>query len=47
MSSVGSYFWSGYAKTFFRIDPKEHLIVIVMTQHVAVPAANELETQIH
>jgi CubicO group peptidase (beta-lactamase class C family) len=47
MSSVGSYFWSGYAKTYFWIDPKEDLVVIAMTQHVAVPAANELETQIH
>ena len=32
--SEGEYFWAGYAGTYFWIDPKEELIVILMTQSV-------------
>jgi CubicO group peptidase (beta-lactamase class C family) len=30
--STGDYYWSGYASTYFWIDPKERLIGIFMTQ---------------
>ncbi len=30
--SVGQYFWSGMAGTFFWIDPKEDLFAIFMSQ---------------
>jgi CubicO group peptidase (beta-lactamase class C family) len=30
--SVGDYYWSGYASTFFWVDPKERLIGVFMTQ---------------
>ena len=30
--SVGQYFWSGIAGTFFWIDPKEDLFVVFMSQ---------------
>ena len=32
LSSKGSYGWSGLAGTYFRIDPKEEMIVILMIQ---------------
>lgn len=34
MGSVGSFWWSGTANTYFFIDPKEDLILIFMTQFV-------------
>jgi CubicO group peptidase (beta-lactamase class C family) len=34
MGSVGSFWWSGAANTYFFIDPKEDLILIFMTQFV-------------
>jgi CubicO group peptidase (beta-lactamase class C family) len=47
MSSIGSYFWAGYASTYFWIDPKEDMVVVAMTQHVDdnVPAAGALRGQ--
>jgi CubicO group peptidase (beta-lactamase class C family) len=30
--SVGQYFWSGIAGTFFWIDPKEELFCVFMAQ---------------
>jgi CubicO group peptidase (beta-lactamase class C family) len=47
MSSTGTYFWAGYASTYFWIDPKEDMVVIAMTQHVDdnVPAAWALRGQ--
>jgi len=32
--SIGSYWWTGSANTYFHIDPKEELILILMTQFV-------------
>ena len=34
IGSVGSFWWSGAANTYFFIDPKEDLILIFMTQFV-------------
>ena len=34
MSSVGNYGWGGMASTYFRIDPKERLVIIGMTQFI-------------
>jgi CubicO group peptidase (beta-lactamase class C family) len=34
IGSIGSYWWSGAANTYFYIDPKEELIFILMTQFV-------------
>jgi CubicO group peptidase (beta-lactamase class C family) len=50
MSSVGSYFWSGYAETYFWIDPKEDMVVVAMSQHVGVPPLwfwNQLRTLVY
>jgi len=48
MSSIGSYFWAGYASTYFWIDPKEDMVVVAMTQHIDdnVPAAGALRGQL-
>ena len=32
LGSVGAYGWGGAAGTFFRVDPKEELIYILMIQ---------------
>jgi CubicO group peptidase (beta-lactamase class C family) len=32
--SIDSYWWTGSANTYFHIDPKEELILILMTQFV-------------
>jgi CubicO group peptidase (beta-lactamase class C family) len=47
MSSIGSYFWAGYASTYFWIDPIEDMVVVAMTQHIDdnVPAAGALRGQ--
>jgi len=31
-SSVGEYFWAGYAGTYFWVDPTEDMIVVYMMQ---------------
>jgi CubicO group peptidase (beta-lactamase class C family) len=46
MQSEGTFFWSGAAATSFWIDPKEGMVVVVMTQHMRVPATTALATQI-
>jgi CubicO group peptidase (beta-lactamase class C family) len=33
LGSPGQFGWAGAATTYFNIDPKEHLIVIVLAQH--------------
>jgi len=33
LGSVGQFGWSGAATTDFRIDPKEHLMTLIFTQH--------------
>jgi CubicO group peptidase (beta-lactamase class C family) len=40
--SVGDFGWDGAASTFFRVDPKERLIVLVMTQRMPT----DLEVQV-
>ena len=32
LGSVGDYFWVGYAGTIFWVDPREQLVVVMMTQ---------------
>jgi len=34
VGSKGSYWWAGTANTYFYIDPREELILILMTQFV-------------
>jgi CubicO group peptidase (beta-lactamase class C family) len=46
LSSEGSFFWGGAANTAFWIDPKKDLVVVAMTQHMSVPAAEALWSQI-
>ena len=36
MSSQGNYGWGGMASTYFRIDPKENMILIAMAQFVPI-----------
>ena len=36
MSSLGNYGWGGLASTYFRIDPKEKIILIAMAQFVPI-----------
>jgi CubicO group peptidase (beta-lactamase class C family) len=40
IGSEGSYFWAGAANTTFWIDPKEDIVVVVMTQSWNVPNAD-------
>ena len=40
--SVGDFGWDGAASTFFRVDPKERLVVLVMTQRMPT----DLEIQV-
>jgi CubicO group peptidase (beta-lactamase class C family) len=46
MGSEGSYFWAGAAATYFWIDPKEDMVVVALTQHMAVPATEALSAQL-
>jgi CubicO group peptidase (beta-lactamase class C family) len=39
---VGDFGWDGAASTFFRVDPKEKLVVLVMTQRMPT----DLEIQV-
>jgi CubicO group peptidase (beta-lactamase class C family) len=34
LGSVGEFGWDGAATTFFRVDPKEKTIAILMAQHL-------------
>jgi CubicO group peptidase (beta-lactamase class C family) len=40
MSSEGTYFWAGSGATYFWVDPKEDMVVVVLSQHSVVPAAD-------
>jgi CubicO group peptidase (beta-lactamase class C family) len=44
-TSEGSYFWGGAANTLFWVDPKKDIVVVAMTQHLNVPAAEAIWTQ--
>ncbi|MGA2205808.1 MAG: serine hydrolase domain-containing protein [Terracidiphilus sp.] len=46
MSSEGTYFWAGAAATYFWIDPKEDMVVVALTQHMATPEADALPAQL-
>jgi CubicO group peptidase (beta-lactamase class C family) len=37
VGSEGSFYWAGAAATTFWIDPKEDVVVVVMTQHLQAP----------
>jgi CubicO group peptidase (beta-lactamase class C family) len=42
IGSDGSLFWAGAATTLFWIDPKEDIVVVVMTQHLEAPSVDWL-----
>jgi CubicO group peptidase (beta-lactamase class C family) len=42
ISSPGAYGWSGAYNTYFRIDPKEQLILVLLVQR---SPANNLQIQ--
>jgi CubicO group peptidase (beta-lactamase class C family) len=42
LSSPGTYGWSGAYNTYFRIDPKEQLVLIIMVERVP---GNDLDIQ--
>jgi len=44
--SVGTYYWGGAAATFFWIDPVEDIVVVSMTQHMAVPETATLRGEL-
>ena len=46
MSSEGTFFWAGAAATHFWIDPKEDMVVVVMTQHMGAPKTDSLWAQL-
>ena len=39
LGSVGSFGWSGAASTWFRIDPKEKLLLLIFQQRMPSEAA--------
>jgi CubicO group peptidase (beta-lactamase class C family) len=41
VGSEGTFFWGGFGGTVFWVDPKNDLVVVAMTQHMLVPAADE------
>jgi len=43
LGSPGTYGWSGGYNTYFRIDPREKLILILMAQQEFSPFDLELE----
>lgn len=42
IGSEGTFFWGGFAGTIFWVDPKNDMVVVAMTQHMLVPATDEL-----
>jgi CubicO group peptidase (beta-lactamase class C family) len=44
--SVGTFYWGGAAATFFWIDPVEDIVVVSMTQHMAVPETATLRGEL-
>ncbi len=44
--SEGSFYWGGAAATTFWIDPEEELVVVGMTQHMAVPSTRGLRGEL-
>ena len=47
IGSAGAYGWSGGYNTYFRIDPKEDLIFMLLVQPAYVPADQELQFTFH
>jgi CubicO group peptidase (beta-lactamase class C family) len=43
--SAGDFGWDGAASTYFRIDPKEHLILLVMTQRMPCDLEIQVKTK--
>jgi len=42
LGAAGQFGWSGAASTYFSIDPKEHLVSILLLQHLPNDAPNDL-----
>jgi CubicO group peptidase (beta-lactamase class C family) len=42
--SIGDFGWDGAASTFFRVDPRENLVLLVMTQRM--PADLEIQVKV-
>jgi len=42
--SVGDFGWDGAASTFFRVDPKEDLVILLMTQRM--PCDTEIQVKV-
>lgn len=47
IGSAGAYGWSGGYNTYFRIDPKEDLILMLFVQQAFVPGDQELQFGFH
>ena len=47
LGSAGAYGWSGGYNTYFRIDPKEDLILMLFVQQAFVPGDQELQFGFH
>jgi CubicO group peptidase (beta-lactamase class C family) len=47
IGSAGAYGWSGGYNTYFRIDPKEELILILFVQQTYMPGDQELQFGFH
>ena len=47
LGSAGAYGWAGGYNTYFRIDPKEDLILMLFVQQAIVPGDQELQFGFH
>ena len=47
LGSAGAFGWSGGYNTYFRIDPKEDLILMLFVQQAFVPGDQELQVGFH
>jgi len=47
IGSAGAYGWSGGYNTYFRIDPKEDLILLLFVQQAFSPGDQELQFTFH
>lgn len=47
IGSAGAYGWAGGYNTYFRIDPKEELILMLFVQQALVPGEQELQFTFH
>lgn len=47
IGSAGAYGWAGGYNTYFRIDPKEELILMLFVQQALIPGEQELQFGFH